>query len=505
MTHCGMHKHSCTINKQTTMIWCYSCDSELVANTEDDYSELLDSYRRSCSVAKVRSPGRSTVTPTSNTAMPLEKLPSQRETAVIKFTPPSGKKLEDGRTPLSFTYPVQAGLTGLQNLGNTCFLNATLQALSNIPQLSTFFTECSFISQQAKSDSLASGFRLLMLDMWFRSHVGVTDTAELPWVAPSAVFRTLRRANPIFEGYQQHDAHEALRTILNEIHEKLSVEVPVSLYDFTEHKSESQTRWYSSQAKPSAKSAAVDSDDSDADKVHIRGSSSTRRKQSEEKPLYTPPPGRKWLVDGPYTGPETVPRSIVSDLFQGVYCSRVRCKSCGTDSLTYDTFYDLSLPIPRSHHPVARGSDGSTHPARAQTWSTQGTEAGDVDTYPDNFDTALMSPSTAAASTVPNAMRKPLDGFSTPTSPTSTATPVPVASAAGDEGSAEEGGWFWNTIGKVFCSRGGGGRAFGFGDSIGLADCLYTFFDWYVAAKEASVSFYFTCSHFMECTFAGRN
>jgi hypothetical protein len=39
-----------------------------------------------------------------------------------------------------------------------------------------------------------------------------------------------------------------------------------------------------------------------------------------------PVPGREWLHHGPYTGAETVSRSVTSDLFQGLLCSRVRCR-----------------------------------------------------------------------------------------------------------------------------------------------------------------------------------
>ena len=38
------------------------------------------------------------------------------------------------------------------------------------------------------------------------------------------------------------------------------------------------------------------------------------------------PADRKWLFHGPYTGAETVQRSVISDLFQGLLCSRVRCR-----------------------------------------------------------------------------------------------------------------------------------------------------------------------------------
>jgi ubiquitin C-terminal hydrolase len=38
--------------------------------------------------------------------------------------------------------------------------------------------------------------------------------------------------------------------------------------------------------------------------------------------------------------------SIISDLFEGQLCSRIVCQKCGYESLTFDTFMDLSVQIP---------------------------------------------------------------------------------------------------------------------------------------------------------------
>lgn len=41
-------------------------------------------------------------------------------------------------------------------------------------------------------------------------------------------------------------------------------------------------------------------------------------------------------------------KSIVSDLFAGQHCSQLRCLKCGHTSTTYETFYSISVEIPRS-------------------------------------------------------------------------------------------------------------------------------------------------------------
>lgn len=69
------------------------------------------------------------------------------------------------------------GLIGLQNIANTCYMNAALQALSNTPALTGYFLGCGSIieitnemmqqSNQRKA-GLAQSYYRLIREMWSR-------------------------------------------------------------------------------------------------------------------------------------------------------------------------------------------------------------------------------------------------------------------------------------------------------------------------------------------------
>eukprot|EP00929_Paragymnodinium_shiwhaense_P046729 TRINITY_DN23778_c0_g1_i1.p1 TRINITY_DN23778_c0_g1~~TRINITY_DN23778_c0_g1_i1.p1 ORF type:complete len:864 (-),score=128.04 TRINITY_DN23778_c0_g1_i1:132-2654(-) len=108
-----------------------------------------------------------------------------------------------------------AGACGLKNLGNTCYMNSTLQCLSNTLRLRDYYSTGQFRQELSKSPlsmngRLAEGFAELLKKLWADEHTVV---------APSDFKRLVGEKCRDFEGYRQHDAQELLTYLLDGLHE----------------------------------------------------------------------------------------------------------------------------------------------------------------------------------------------------------------------------------------------------------------------------------------------
>ncbi|CAF4874443.1 unnamed protein product [Pieris macdunnoughi] len=119
------------------------------------------------------------------------------------------------------------GLVGLQNMGNTCYMNAALQALSNTQPLTSYFLECAAavaVLSADKKPGLSRAYQKLIKEMWSRKTRG--------YVVPNGILYGIRNVHPMFRGYQQHDTQEFLRCFMDQLHEELKEPV----WDNTEDK-----------------------------------------------------------------------------------------------------------------------------------------------------------------------------------------------------------------------------------------------------------------------------
>ncbi|CAB1352295.1 unnamed protein product [Coregonus sp. 'balchen'] len=108
------------------------------------------------------------------------------------------------------------GLVGLRNLGNTCFMNSILQCLSNTPDLRDYClrnTHRTDLNNNRRA-ALMEEFAKLTQTLW----TSVSSEA----ISPSDFKTQIQRYAPKFVGYNQQDAQEFLRFLLDGLHNEVN-------------------------------------------------------------------------------------------------------------------------------------------------------------------------------------------------------------------------------------------------------------------------------------------
>ena len=101
----------------------------------------------------------------------------------------------DLKTYLSGNPEYRAGLVGLKNMGNTCYLNSMIQCLANTEPLVRFFLyelhfrQINEMSTHGTGGRLALAFGELIQDLYIGSQ---------PAIAPSILKRYIERHSPIY-------------------------------------------------------------------------------------------------------------------------------------------------------------------------------------------------------------------------------------------------------------------------------------------------------------------
>ncbi|XP_077962213.1 ubiquitin carboxyl-terminal hydrolase 2a isoform X2 [Gasterosteus aculeatus] len=189
------------------------------------------------------------------------------------------------------------GLVGLKNLGNTCFMNSILQCLSNTHSLRDYCLHNAHrrdLNNNRRSDTaLMEEFAKLLQTVWTSSS---SDA-----VSPSEFKTQIQRYAPRFVGYNQQDAQEFLRFLLDGLHNEVN------------------------RVSVRPRGAGEDFD-------HL---------PDEEK-------GKKMWSK--YLERED---SKIVDVFVGQLKSSLTCSHCGFCSTVFDPFWDLSLPIAKGYGDVS--------------------------------------------------------------------------------------------------------------------------------------------------------
>lgn len=129
------------------------------------------------------------------------------------------KSDEEEENSLKETSSSKKGLTGLQNLGNTCFMNTSLQCLSNCFELTEYFLKDLHKKDINKDNPIGTGGDLALAYGIFLKNVWYGDSSVFsPWTFK----RAISGFQSMFSGYQQHDTQEFLNFLLDGLHEDLN-------------------------------------------------------------------------------------------------------------------------------------------------------------------------------------------------------------------------------------------------------------------------------------------
>lgn len=186
----------------------------------------------------------------------------------------------------------QPGLCGLSNMGNTCFMNAALQCLSNSPPLTSYILSDKFVDDINTNNPLgmhgeiARTYAELIKVIWSGNH-----TSFLPREFKCAVSRFA----PQFTGFAQQDCQELMAFLLDGLHEDLN---RIKNKPYIEVKNDAEPR---------------------PDEEVAKESWENYKKRND---------------------------SIVVDTFHAMLKSTLVCPECKLVSVTFDPFCYLSLPLP---------------------------------------------------------------------------------------------------------------------------------------------------------------
>ncbi|KAG8958513.1 ubiquitin-specific protease doa4 [Tulasnella sp. 419] len=228
----------------------------------------------------------------------------------------SGQQIEQGRRitvggktfdmppVIQSYYPVeywtsaqQVRLTGLKNLGNTCYMNSIIQCLSATVPFARFFIDGRWVravnqtNPMGKMGKVARAFATIVHEMW---------QGDQTYLTPYPFRRSICEYAPQFGGSDQHDSQEFLSFLLDGLHEDLNR--PLKRIPAPEASPEREAEL---ESLP----------------VQVAGAQEWRLYQLRDD-------------------------SIIVDYFQGQFRSRLQCLTCNTTSTTYNPFMYISLPIP---------------------------------------------------------------------------------------------------------------------------------------------------------------
>ena len=135
----------------------------------------------------------------------------------------NSQQLISHRLGEKFPWPPRVGL---DNIGATCYMNATLQCLCQIEEFASYFKYDKHVNEvidkytKNKNNSLTASFKILVEKIWPDEAMNVkSDNRHF---SPNEFKQKISKMNQLFQGAQANDAKDLVNFIIMTLHEELN-------------------------------------------------------------------------------------------------------------------------------------------------------------------------------------------------------------------------------------------------------------------------------------------
>ena len=176
--------------------------------------------------------------------------------------------------------------TGLMNIGQTCYMNASIQSLSNIIELSkSLLKKFLYLKIDIDEQPLTAAFSSLLYELFYPNN-------NEKYIAPKIFKEIIGELNPLFKGMHAADAKDLIFFIIEKLHKELN-----------------------------------------PNKLDLQKTPQIDYEQQEKNST-----NERLMLQLFFKDFQVKNKTIISDLFYGITRSTMNCQSCGTTKYSFQTF-----------------------------------------------------------------------------------------------------------------------------------------------------------------------